>query len=119
MHYDAIEEIENNIPSGNIYKLSFISFIGDNTFNSRSFSISGTIKSTIVTTFDPSSSFRTIIYASSDTDPNNYTGYIDIKNNSLLGDNYTVYTYLSSISISKKSGNFYYNEGIKIFIYFT
>lgn len=123
---DAIEEIEGEIQSGIAYKLFFNSFIGDGTFGSKTFRISGTMQAASIILADPNSSFRILLYAACVEEPTTVARLLfTYKNNSNLGDQYDVYanSYQSYITISaanRYNGDNYFNntELIKVFIWY-
>ena len=123
---DALEEIEGEIQSGIVYKLFFNSFIGDGTFGSKTFRISGTMQTVAVILADTTSSFRSLLYAACVEDPTTVTRPIfKYKDNSNLGNQYDIYanSYRSYITISaanRYNGDNYFNntELIKVFIWY-
>ena len=123
---DAIEEIENNIPSGNVYKLFFSSFIGDGTFGSKTFRISGIMQTIAVVFANVNSSFRVLLYAACVEEPTTDTRPIfEYKHVSNLGKQFNIdanqhQSYITISAVNRYNGENYFasDECVKVFIWY-
>lgn len=121
-----MEEIEGEIQSGIVYKLFFNSFIGDGTFGSKTFRISGTMQTVAVILADTTSSFRSLLYAACVEEPTTVARPLfDYKDISNIGAQYDIYansrqSYITISAVNRYNGdNYFYNtEWIKVFIWY-